>query len=234
MTEMHHDADLAVARRIVTTLAGPLADPDVAALARVRARLDARASALRRRWAWLVAVPATAVAVSAGVVAAAVLLPPLSPAPSPATPPGSSVAPTTVDRFVPPVRDDCTVTPMAGPRWGRVHWGTDLACPTGTPFYAVHDGVVTWAGYGEGYGLHVVLDVGDGVTFIYAHASLLSVKAGDEVKAGDVLGHIGATGNATGPHLHLEVRVRDGYYDTARFLREHGVDLLPSPDPTPL
>ncbi len=233
MTDIHDDADVAIARRVATTLAGPLADPDDAALARVRARVDARASAPRRRWAWLVAVPATAVAVSAGVVAVAVMLPPPSPEPSPAPPPGSSIAPTTVDQFVAPVRDDCTITSMASPRWSRIHWGADLACPTGTPFYAVHSGTVTWAGYDQAYGLHVVLDVGDGVVFIYAHASELRVAAGDEVNAGDVLGHIGATGYATGPHLHLEVRVRDGYYDTARFLREHGAGLLPPPAPTP-
>lgn len=230
MTDLHHDADLAVARRIATTLAGPLADPDAAALARVRARLDARASAPRRRWTWLVAVPATAVAVSAGVVAVAVMPSPPSPAPSPAQP----VESTAVDRFVAPVRDDCTVTSMADPRWPRIHWGVDLACPTGTPFYAVHDGTVTWAGYDQGLGLHVVLDVGDGVVFFYGHASVLRVATGDTVKAGDVLGAVGATGYATGPHLHLEVRVRGGYYDTARFFREHGVDMLPPPTPTPL
>jgi murein DD-endopeptidase MepM/ murein hydrolase activator NlpD len=89
------------------------------------------------------------------------------------------------------------------------HSGIDLAAPMGTPVHAALDGVVRVVISPGGYGLHVVLDSGDGLTTLYGHLQSVDVHDGDEVAAGDAIGRVGSTGNSTGPHLHFEVR-RDG------------------------
>ncbi|HEV7678071.1 MAG TPA: M23 family metallopeptidase [Candidatus Dormibacteraeota bacterium] len=92
---------------------------------------------------------------------------------------------------------------------GHIHTGIDLAVPAGTPVRASLDGVATVVVSAAGYGLHVVVDSGDGLTTLYAHMESVAVHDGDAVAAGDVVGLAGSTGNSTGPHLHFEVR-RDG------------------------
>ena len=92
---------------------------------------------------------------------------------------------------------------------GHTHTGIDLAVAAGTPVHAALDGVAHVVVSATGYGLHVVLDHGDGLTTLYGHLESVSVRDGDEVAAGDVIGLVGSTGNSTGPHLHFEVR-RDG------------------------
>ncbi|HXA28813.1 MAG TPA: M23 family metallopeptidase [Candidatus Angelobacter sp.] len=92
---------------------------------------------------------------------------------------------------------------------GHMHTGIDLGAPLGTPVHAALDGVARVVTSATGYGLHVVLDSGDGLTTLYAHLDSATVHDGDEVAAGDVIGQVGSTGNSTGPHLHFEVR-RDG------------------------
>lgn len=125
-----------------------------------------------------------------------------------------------------PLRGNYTMSSQFGPRWGRVHWGVDLAAATGTPIYAVHDGVVRYGGYeGAGYGNFAQIDHGNGVNIWYAHMSERYVVTGQHVTAGQMIGRVGSTGRSTGPHLHFEVRVNGGYYDSERFMREHGVDL---------
>jgi hypothetical protein len=94
-------------------------------------------------------------------------------------------------------------------RSGHMHTGIDLAVPLGTPVRAALPGVVHVVVSPVGYGLHVIVDNGDGLTTLYAHLDSVAVREGDEVDAGDVLGGVGSTGNSTGPHLHFEVR-RDG------------------------
>ena len=89
----------------------------------------------------------------------------------------------------------------------RTHSGLDIAASTGTPIKACSDGVVKFSGYNGSYGNVVIVDCGNGVETYYAHCSKLYVNAGDEIKIGDVLGAVGSTGNSTGPHLHLEIRV---------------------------
>ncbi len=82
----------------------------------------------------------------------------------------------------------------------------DFAAPTGTPLYAIQDGTVLIArnsGYNGGYGLYVVIDFTDGRQAILAHLSKVSVKAGDVVKRGQVIGLVGSTGKSTGPHVHI-------------------------------
>lgn len=89
------------------------------------------------------------------------------------------------------------------------HPGVDIAAPGGTPILASGNGRVTRAGWVSGYGQTVEIDHGHGYTTLYAHASKLLVRAGQEVERGDVIAQVGRTGTATSTHLHYEVR-RDG------------------------
>ena len=102
------------------------------------------------------------------------------------------------------------LTSLYGPRWGRQHVGLDIGAPTGTPVTSARGGVVRRAGAAGDYGLRVVLEHVDGSTTRYAHLSEVSVSVGDEVVRGQEIGLVGATGNATGPHLHFELRDVDG------------------------
>jgi len=91
---------------------------------------------------------------------------------------------------------------------GWRHSGLDIGVAKGNPLYAAESGVVTTAGWNSGgYGYYVIIDHGNGISTLYAHASKLYVKAGDKVKKGDPIAASGSTGRSTGPHLHFEVRV---------------------------
>lgn len=94
--------------------------------------------------------------------------------------------------------------PLTGQR--KLHAGTDVAAPQGTPIVGARDGVVTSSGWAGGYGNMVVLDHGDGHTSRYAHASRLVVGAGDRVQRGQLIALVGTTGASTGNHLHFEIR----------------------------
>lgn len=98
------------------------------------------------------------------------------------------------------------LTSPFGPRWGRLHAGLDLAGPYGSPIVAVTDGCISNAGYESGYGNAVRIQNWDGSESLYAHMSAIKRSSGC-VKAGDVIGSLGATGNVTGPHLHVEIHV---------------------------
>ena len=87
------------------------------------------------------------------------------------------------------------------------HTGTDIACTTGTDIKVVADGTVTFAQRNGSYGNLIKVDHGNGVETWYAHCSKLYATVGQQVKAGDVIAAVGSTGNSTGPHLHLEIRV---------------------------
>jgi murein DD-endopeptidase MepM/ murein hydrolase activator NlpD len=101
-----------------------------------------------------------------------------------------------------------------GPRGNWFHTGLDFEAPTGTPVHATRSGRVAFAGWDSGgYGELVVLDHGGGVTSRYAHLSAIHARAGEYVAAGATVGRVGATGRATGPHLHFEIRVRDAAAD---------------------
>ena len=100
-----------------------------------------------------------------------------------------------------------TITSRFGSRSRGIHTGLDVATSLGTPVKAAASGVVTYAGYKGSYGYLVVIDHGDGVQTYYAHCSKLYVNAGDSVSQGQVISAVGNTGNSTGPHLHIEVRV---------------------------
>ena len=87
------------------------------------------------------------------------------------------------------------------------HTGLDLACPKGTPIKAIAGGTVTFAAYNGAYGKLVKIDHGNGVETWYAHCSSIDVKVGESVSAGTIIAKVGSTGNSTGPHLHLEIRI---------------------------
>ena len=97
-------------------------------------------------------------------------------------------------------------------KW-RAHLGTDFAAPTGTPARTVGDGVVEFAGGQKGYGNVVFVKHRNGHETVYAHLSKINVRVGQSVEQGEVIGLVGATGWATGPHLHFEFRVNGVHQD---------------------
>ena len=105
-----------------------------------------------------------------------------------------------------------------GPRGTRWHTGIDLPAPLGTPAYAARSGEVVWAGWRDGYGLLVTVAHGHGERSMYAHLSRMDVRVGVWIAEGVRVGLVGATGDATGPHLHFEVRVRGAAIDPLRAL----------------
>jgi murein DD-endopeptidase MepM/ murein hydrolase activator NlpD len=115
--------------------------------------------------------------------------------------------------FAPPLTVASSVSPFAQARFYKkgdivnYHYGEDFVGREGTPIKAVNDGVVTIAGTYPIRGGLVGINHGAGITSLYFHQSAILVKVGQAVKRGDVIGRVGATGFATGPHLHLEMRV---------------------------
>ena len=90
----------------------------------------------------------------------------------------------------------------------RMHTGVDLAAPSGTPVLAALAGRVLLVGSVSGYGTTVLLDHGNGIETLYAHLQQAVVHVGDQLSQEAVLGAVGMTGAATGPHLHFELRQR--------------------------
>ena len=111
----------------------------------------------------------------------------------------------------------------------RPHNGIDFAAPTGTPVRTVADGIVVQAGYNGGAGNMVKISHGDRYSTAYLHLSSITggVKAGARVKRGDVIGAVGSTGLATGPHLHFSFFDRDVYVDPFK-IKLPTLDLLPT------
>jgi hypothetical protein len=105
-----------------------------------------------------------------------------------------------------------------GPRGDRWHSGVDFPAPLGTPVYAARAGEVVWAGWRGAYGFLVTVAHGRGERTMYAHLSRIDVRVGVRIGAGVRVGLIGASGDATGPHLHFEVRVRGAAVDPLRAL----------------
>ncbi|MFF8292827.1 M23 family metallopeptidase [Streptomyces sp. NPDC016309] len=114
---------------------------------------------------------------------------------------------------------------QAGSMWSSgYHTGLDLAAPTGTPAKAVHSGTVKSAGWSGSYGYRIVLELEDGTEVWYCHLSSMTVGAGQQVGTGETIGRVGATGNVTGPHLHLEVHTAGGEgIDPMAWLRDKGL-----------
>ena len=105
-----------------------------------------------------------------------------------------------------------------GPRDERWHSGIDIPAPLGTPVYSARAGEVVWAGWRGEYGFLVTVAHGHGERSMYAHLSRIDVRVGVWIGEGVRVGLVGATGDATGPHLHFEVRIRGAAVDPLRAL----------------
>ena len=110
--------------------------------------------------------------------------------------------------LIKPVTSCYTITSRYGARWGSTHTGLDIAAPTGTNIGAAAGGTVSYVNYSNvSYGNCIKINHGNGVETLYAHCSELFVSAGETVTQGQLIATVGSTGNSTGPHLHLEIRV---------------------------
>ncbi|MEO1639850.1 MAG: M23 family metallopeptidase [Pseudomonadota bacterium] len=118
-----------------------------------------------------------------------------------------------------PVLSSFRYTSGFGPRWGRLHAGTDFAAPIGTPIYATADGVVTHAGWSSGYGRLIKIQHEFGIETRYAHLNAMDVRVGERVSRGERIGAMGNSGRSTGPHLHYEVRVNGTPVNPMTYIR---------------
>ena len=98
------------------------------------------------------------------------------------------------------------------------HTGLDIAAPSGTAIKVVSDGTVIFASYNGSYGNLVKVDHGNGIETWYAHTSKMYVSVGQKVSAGDVIAAVGSTGNSTGAHLHLEIRINGQHVNPQNYL----------------
>jgi murein DD-endopeptidase MepM/ murein hydrolase activator NlpD len=127
--------------------------------------------------------------------------------------------------FAAPLPGQAEVTSPFGPRidpfLGRpaLHTGVDLRQDFGAPVKATAAGIVAFAGNDGGYGNMVEIDHSNGLSTRYAHLSSVGVQQGQKVTTGTIIGHIGETGRATGPHLHYETRINGEPVDPERFLK---------------
>lgn len=120
------------------------------------------------------------------------------------------------------------VTPVSGKITSRyasmssvrsgAHTGTDIACSKGTPIKAVASGTIVFAEKNGSYGNLIKIDHGNGVETWYAHCNELYGKVGQKVNAGDIIATVGSTGNSTGPHLHLEIRLNGNTINPQKYL----------------
>lgn len=126
-------------------------------------------------------------------------------------------------RYVLPVKG--TLTSAFGERLSPVtgepafHYGVDIAADEGTPIYAFADGTVQEIGASD-YGNYLIIAHADGFSTLYAHCSSISAAEGEKIKRGDEIARVGQTGNATGPHLHLELWKDGAALDPADYLTE--------------
>jgi murein DD-endopeptidase MepM/ murein hydrolase activator NlpD len=97
--------------------------------------------------------------------------------------------------------------------WSSYHTGLDFSAPSGTEIVSVAHGVVSEVGWDDAYGYRTEITLDNGWTIWYCHQTSYVVSEGEEVDPGQLIGYVGATGNVTGPHLHLEVRIPDGTED---------------------
>ena len=98
------------------------------------------------------------------------------------------------------------------------HTGLDIATSSGTPIVAAASGTVSFSGTKGSYGKMIVLNHSNGVQTYYAHCSALYVSAGQKVAQGQKIAAVGSTGNSTGPHLHLEIRINGVAYNPQNYL----------------
>ncbi len=114
-----------------------------------------------------------------------------------------------------------SISSRFGARGGRrhgAHTGLDIACPMGTGIRPVSSGTVVFAAYNGSYGNLIKIDHGNGVQSWYAHCSAIYVSVGQSVDSGSTIGAVGSTGNSTGPHLHLEIRINGSPVNPQNYL----------------
>ena len=102
----------------------------------------------------------------------------------------------------------------------RFHAGIDIAKPSGSPIYSAFDGTVIEAASDEWNGNYIKLSHDNDIVTVYCHCNKLNVKKGQIIRAGEVIGTVGSTGNSTGPHLHFELRINGKSYNPEFALRE--------------
>lgn len=103
----------------------------------------------------------------------------------------------------------------------RLHNGVDIGAEMGSSIIAAYKGTVIGAGYNSSMGNYVMIDHGEGLVTIYMHASYLCVSEGDTVQTGQLIALVGATGDATGPHLHFTVRLNGNYVNPWNYVRSN-------------
>lgn len=100
----------------------------------------------------------------------------------------------------------------------HAHGGLDIAAPYGTNIKAAADGTISYSGWMSGYGYLIIIDHENGVQTYYGHCSKLYVSVGENVTAGDVIAAVGSTGNSTGNHLHLEIRLNGSRINPQKYM----------------
>jgi murein DD-endopeptidase MepM/ murein hydrolase activator NlpD len=121
--------------------------------------------------------------------------------------------------FTWPVRGSLYITSPFGRRGNGFHHGTDIGCGIGQPLFASRAGTVYFAGpAGDAYGNAVVIDHGGSYQTVYGHLSRLDVRPGQVVGTQQLIGLCGMTGNASGPHVHFELRYNGYVWDPTMFL----------------
>lgn len=144
-------------------------------------------------------------------------------APYPAPPPSArsktAFRPPTSADFLWPVDGGAFMRPYGEPRRHHIHAGVDIRGARGQQILAANDGMVAFSGRTHsGYGTMVILDHGDGVQTLYAHAQKVLVKTGEKVQRGTPIALVGRTGNATTEHCHFELRVENRPVDPMPYL----------------
>jgi murein DD-endopeptidase MepM/ murein hydrolase activator NlpD len=138
---------------------------------------------------------------------------------------GSFQPPNANGKWVNPLAGKLKITSPFGPRvhpikgTSGVHTGDDFSASQGTPVFAVADGQVKHAAGNSGaYGNQVIIGVGGGLRTMYGHLSRFTVRPGQRVRKGQVIGYVGSTGLSTGPHLHFETTYKGTAVDPQRYL----------------
>lgn len=110
------------------------------------------------------------------------------------------------------------VTSRYGSRSSGFHTGLDIATSAGTGICPIASGTVTYAGSKGSYGNLIIINHGDGIESYYAHCSAIYVSVGQSVNNSTLIGAVGSTGNSTGPHLHLEIRLNGATINPQNYL----------------
>ena len=121
--------------------------------------------------------------------------------------------------FAHPLNETFQYTSGFGPRWGTMHYGTDMAAKHGSAILATADGVINFAGWEKGYGKLIKIKHDFGYETRYAHLSKISVGVGQRISQGDRIGKMGNTGRSTGTHLHYEIRRNGKPINPMKYIR---------------